>query len=202
MKILIACEFSGMVRNAFRVLGHDAWSCDLLPATDKSPFHYQCDVRDIWNMDFDLWGFHPPCTYLCSSGLHWNDRGRGWAKTNEALAFVRFLMTKDKPWYLENPIGCISSRIRKYDQIIQPWMFGDPYSKQTCLWLNKLPKLVIDPARFAKKLTLVHNGRTIERWANQTYSCQNNIGPSEDRWAKRSITYPGIANAMAIQWSK
>lgn len=200
MRVIIVCEFSGVVREAFRRRGHDAWSCDILPAEDGSPFHYQCDVRDIWGVDFDLWGFHPPCTYLNSAGLHWNNRGRGHHKTEEALEFVRFLMSKDRPWYLENPVGCISTKIRPYDQKIQPYEFGDDASKQTCLWLRDLPPLKVNPSiRVAGRMVKV-GGKMVERWSNQTDSGQNKLAPSEKRWKDRSRTYPGIANAMASQW--
>lgn len=202
MKILIACESSGVVRRAFRSLGHDAWSCDILPADDGSPFHYQCDIREIWHYPFDLWGFHPPCTFLNSAGLHWNNRGRGHQKTEDALEFVRFLMTKEAPWYLENPVGCISTRIRPYDQIIQPYEFGEDASKRTCIWLNQLPKLVIDPSKRHPGRRVPCDGKWVERWANQTNSGQNRLPPSESRWKDRSRTYEGIAKAMAEQWGK
>lgn len=140
---------------------------------------------------------HPPCTYLCSSGLHWNKRVPGRAaKTEEALSFVRRLLDAPIPRIaLENPQGCISTRIRPADQYIQPYDFGEDASKKTGLWLKNLPRLVPTkrvPGR-------VVNG--IERWSNQTDSGQNRLGPSDDRWAERSKTYPGIAAAMASQWS-
>jgi hypothetical protein len=136
---------------------------------------------------------HPPCTYLCSSGLHWNSRRPERAQqTAEALDFVRLLLNAPVPFIaLENPIGCISSKIRKPDQIIQPWQFGDDASKATCLWLKGLPPL--NP-------TNVLLGGKFARRANQTPSGQNNLGPSPDRWKERSKTYPGIADAMANQW--
>lgn len=196
MKVLIACEQSGVVRRAFRKRGHDAWSCDLLPAEDNSKFHHQCDVREILNDYWDLMIAHPDCTYLCSSGLHWNGRvpGRS-AKTEEALDFVIELMNAPvKKKALENPVGCISTRIRKADQYIQPYMFGHDASKKTGLWLENLPLLIktkyIPPRRV--------NGKP--RWANQTDSGQNRLGPSEDRWKERARTYEGIGNAMAEQW--
>jgi hypothetical protein len=147
MKVLIACESSGVVREAFRKRGHDAWSCDTLPPDDGSEFHFQEDIIRLLMMDVAPWDLmiaHPPCTYLCSSGLHWNKRVEGRAeKTEEALGFVKLLLNAH--WIpkiaLENPVGCISTRIRKYDQMIQPWMFGDNASKKTCLWLKGLPSL-------------------------------------------------------------
>lgn len=196
MRVLIACEYSGTVRDAFRAMGHDAWSCDLL-ATDADPaFHYQGDVSDIINDGWDLMVAHPPCTYLCSSGLHWNKRVPGRAQlTEDALDFVRFLLEAPIPRIaLENPIGCISTRIRKPDQTIQPWQFGHDASKATCLWLKNLPKLtpmnIVEPRIVGGK----------KRWANQTDSGQNRLPPSDDRWKIRSETYAGIAKAMAGQW--
>ena len=204
MKVLIACESSGVVRGAFRALGHDAWSCDLLPAEDDSPYHLLGDMREVLALtpQWDLIGFHPPCTYLCGSGIHWNNRGRGWDKTNDALALVEWCLSHtDTPFYLENPRGLISTRIRKPDQEVQPYWFGDDASKLTCLWLNRLPPLVVNPAAYRRGRIVIHEGKPVERWANQTDSGQNRLGPSDDRWRERSRTYPGIANAMASQWS-
>ena len=189
MKVLIACEYSGTVRDAFIAQGHDAISCDLLPTDALGP-HYQGDVRDILNDGFDLMIAHPPCTHLAVSGARWfKDKQEEQA---EALNFVRFLL--DAPIdkiALENPISIISSRIRKPSQIIQPWQFGHPESKSTCLWLKNLPVLV--PTNI---LPVPESGR----WNNQTPSGQNKLGPSEDRWKLRSATYKGIAQAMAEQW--
>ena len=139
---------------------------------------------------------HPPCTYLCSSGLHWNkkfpDRQQ---KTEDALVFVRQLLSAPIPKIaLENPIGCISTRIRKPDQIIQPHQFGHDASKATCLWLKGLPPLT--PTAYVEPRII--NGK--KRWSNQTDSGQNKLPPSENRWALRSETYKGIALAMATQW--
>ena len=206
LRILICCESSGTVREAFRALGHDAWSCDLLPADDGSPYHIRGEALDVVTHSgflFDMIGLHPPCTYLGVSGIHWNDRGRGWEKTHEALQFVKDLIAaaEGQPFYLENPVSIISSRIRKPDQIIQPYQFGDDASKKTCLWLQGLPPLRLDPAARCPGRVVVCNGKNVERWANQTDSGQNRLGPSEDRWKVRSKTYPGIAAAMAAQWS-
>ena len=192
MRVLVACEYSGKVREAFRKKGHHAWSCDLIPADDNSPFHYQCDVFDIINEDWDVLIAFPPCTYLCSSGLHWNKKRPERAlETEKALEFVKKLLSSpiDKI-ALENPIGCISSRIRKPDQIIQPWQFGHPESKSTCLWLKNLP--ILQPTNILEK--------TGKYWDNQTPSGQNKLAPSPDRWKIRSTTYQGIADAMASQW--
>lgn len=193
MKILVGCEFSGIVRTAFRNRGHDAWSCDLLPAEDGSPYHTQEDVRDVIHDGWDMAIFHPPCTYLCSSGLHWNKRRPERALlTHEAVIF--FLTLAEAPIEriaVENPIGCMSRHFRKPDQIIQPWQFGHPESKATCLWLKNLPKL--EPTNILK----LEPGK---RWTNQTPSGQNKLGPSKDRWKERSLTYKNIAEAMATQW--
>jgi site-specific DNA-cytosine methylase len=189
MKVLIACEYSGAVRDAFIAQGHDAISCDILPTDAPGP-HYQGDVRDILGDGFDLMVAHPPCTHLAVSGARWfKDKQIEQA---EALDFVRLLLAApiDKI-ALENPISIISSRIRKPNQIIQPWQFGSPESKSTCLWLKNLPNLI--PTDI---LPLPASGR----WNNQTPSGQNKLGPSPDRWKERSKTYQGIAEAMAQQW--
>lgn len=204
MRVLVACEFSGTVRDAFRALGHDAMSCDLLPSERPGP-HYQGDVRDVLADGWDLMVCHPPCTYLTVAGLHWNKRDPARAiKTEEALAFVRLLLDAPIPRIaLENPVSCISSRIRKPDQIIQPYEFGADASKATCLWLKGLPRLSIDPANRACGRQVEWprgSGRIFERWSNQTDSGQNRLPPGPDRWKDRSRTYPGIAAAMAAQW--
>ena len=194
MRILVACEFSGTVRNAFRAAGHDAWSCDLLPSDDDGP-HIQGDVLEHLGDGWDMMIAFPPCTYLCSSGLHWNERVPGRKeKTEDAVRFVRALWNADIPRIaIENPIGRLSRALRVPDQIVQPWFFGDDASKATCLWLKGLPKLQ-DRNRLP--------GDRSTRRANQTPSGQNKLGPSPDRWKLRSITYPGFASAMAEQWSK
>lgn len=205
MRVLVACEYSGRVREAFRALGHDAWSCDLLPAEDDQKHHIQGDVLSFltgMRKPWDLMIAHPPCTYLTVAGLFRNKGNpERQAKTEDALEFVRRLMAAPIPRIaLENPISCISSRIRKPDQIIQPYQFGENASKSTCLWLKGLDRLPIDPAkRFAGRM-VVHNGKTVERWENQTDSGQNRLAPSKDRWKERSRTYPGIALAMADHW--
>lgn len=192
MRVLVACEFSGIVRDAFRRRGHDAVSCDFLPTEAEGP-HIEGDVLKVLGDGWDLMIAHPPCTYLSVSGLHWNKRRpERAAKTEEALAFVRALLEAPIPRIaLENPISAISTRIRKPDQILQPWMFGHPESKATCLWLKGLPLLV--PTNV---LPLPPGGR----WSNQTPSGQNKLGPSPDRWKVRSKTYPGLAEAMAEHW--
>lgn len=180
MKILIACEFSGVVRDAFIKLGHNVISCDLLP-TDKPGTHYQGDVMDIINDGFDMMIAHTPCTHLAVSGARWFKYKK--IEQEDALDFVRQLMDANIDMIcIENPISIISSRIRKPDQIIQPWMFGHGETKATCLWLKNLPPL---------KPTDIVSGR---------YARVHKMPPSNDRWKFRSITYQGIADAMAEQW--
>jgi hypothetical protein len=194
LKILIACEYSGVVRDSFLARGHDAISCDLLPTDVPGP-HYQGDVRDILDDNWDLLIAFPTCTYLCSSGMHWTTRGlRDPQLTEDALEFVKLLLDAPIPKIaLENPIGCISTRIRKPSQVIHPWQFGHPESKSTCLWLKNLPLLV--PTNILPK-------PASGRWNNQTPNGQNKLGPSTDRWKIRSTTYSGIGKAMSEQWSE
>lgn len=195
MKILVACECSGVVRNAFRERGHEAWSCDLKPSADDSPFHLQADVREVLCSDWEMVIAHPPCTYLSVSGLHWNKRRPGRDALTAIAAQFFMLFTKLRcRWAIENPIGCMSRIYRKPDQILQPHMFGDDASKRTCLWLNDLPPLFPTRCNFGRLV----NGR--ERWSNQTDSGQNKLAPSEERSALRAVTYPGVADAMAVQW--
>ncbi|NBW39080.1 MAG: DNA cytosine methyltransferase [Cytophagia bacterium] len=180
MRVLVACEYSGTVRDAFIAKGHDAMSCDLLP-TDKPGPHYQGDVFDVINDGWDLMIAHPPCTHLAVSGARWfKDKVTEQA---EALDFVRRLMNAHIDRIcIENPVSIISSRIRKPDQTIQPWQFGHGETKRTCLWLKGLPKLVP---------TDIVDGRDQRIWK---------LPPSPDRWKIRSATFQGIADAMANQW--
>jgi site-specific DNA-cytosine methylase len=193
MRVLVACEYSGAVRDAFIRAGHYAASCDLLPSESPLGDHYQCDVTDIIGNGWDLMVAHPPCTYLSVSGMHWTTRGlRDPKLTEDALDFVKLLM--DAPIEriaIENPVSIISSRLRKPEQIIQPWWFGHDASKKTCLWLKNLPLLTP---------TNMLEGDNKTRRANQTASGQNKLPPSADRWKLRSMTYTGIADAMAQQW--
>jgi hypothetical protein len=183
MRVLVACEFSGILRDAFIARGHDAWSCDLLPS-ERPGHHYECDVvRLITNphLHWDLLVAFPPCTHLAVSGARWfKDK---LSEQSAALRFVRTLMAAPIPRIaIENPISVISSRIRKPDQIIQPWQFGHGETKATCLWLKNLPRLV--PTEIvAGREARVHRAP-----------------PSADRWKERSRTLPGIAAAMAEQW--
>lgn len=189
MRVLVGCEFSGRVREAFRDLGHDAYSCDLLPASDGSVWHLRGDLRDFLGADWALLVAFPPCTYLARSGIHWNSRIEGRAtKTEEALSFIRLLLAAPIPRIcIENPIGVINSRIRRPDQIVQPWQFGDNEQKTTCLWLKNLPPLT--PTVNVRPTYL----------ANLGLGGQNRVG-SLDRARRRSITPPGLASAMAEQW--
>lgn len=186
MRVLVACEFSGIVRDAFIKKGHDTWSCDLLPSEKEGP-HYQCDVRDILNNGWDMMIAFPPCTHLAVSGArHFKRKHK---EQEEALDFVRLLLfAKIKYIVIENPISIISSRIIKPSQVIQPWWFGHEETKSTCLWLRNLP--LLRPT----KIMEVRN-------KNLTPSGQNKLGPSDTRWMDRSRTYIGIAEAMANQWS-
>lgn len=180
MRVLVACEYSGKVRDAFIAAGHDAVSCDLLQ-TDKPGPHYQGDVRDILENGWDLMVAHPPCTHLAVSGARWFKDKQ--AEQSDALDFVRLLL--NAPIFriaLENPVSIISSRIRKPDQIIQPWQYGHGETKATCLWLKNLPALVP---------TNIVDGRDARI---------HKMPPSADRWKLRSETYQGIAEAMAKQW--
>lgn len=195
LRVLVACEYSGAVRDAFRALGHHAVSCDLLPSDAEGP-HYQGDVSDILGAGWDMMIAHPPCTYLSVSGMHWTRRGlRDPQLTEDALNFVRLLMEAPIGRIaVENPVSVISSRVRKPDQIIQPWQYGHDASKSTCLWLKGLPLLT--PTQIVEPRIV--DGR--KRWGNQTDSGQNRLGPSDDRWKIRSETFSGIALAMAQQW--
>ena len=180
MKVLVACEYSGVVRDAFAAKGHYAMSCDLLPSETPGP-HYQGDIRDILFNTWDLMIAHPPCTHLSVSGARWfKDK---LPEQAEALNFVRLLLEAPIARIaLENPISIISSRIRKPDQIIQPWQYGHGETKATCLWLKGLPPLVP---------TDVVEGREAR---------VHKMPPSPDRWKERSRTFTGIAAAMADQW--
>jgi len=192
MRVLIACEYSGTVRDAFLALGHEALSCDLLP-TDQTGPHYQGDVRDILYNKWDLMIAHPPCTHLAVSGARWFKN-----KQNEqaaALEFVRFLMAAPVPMIaIENPVSIISSRIRKPDQVIQPWQFGHEATKTTCLWLKGLPHLRPTAIVDRGERHVTRSGKSLPKWYN--------LPPSKDRWKIRSTTFPGVAQAMAEQWGK
>ena len=204
MKILVACEFSGRVREAFRKQGHDAWSCDLLPADDNSPYHIQGDVLDHLADGWDLMIAHPPCTYLTNAGVTWlykHDEPRvlkrhwqRWGKMEEAAHFFRRLMLAPIPLIaIENPIMhkyAVEIIGRRQDQVLQPYMFGHPERKATCLWLKGLPKLM--PTNDVKE-EMLKLPKNIQQRLHY-------LPPSKDRWKLRSVTYQGIADAMAEQW--
>jgi hypothetical protein len=195
MKVLVACESSGAVRDAFNALGHVATSCDLLPSETEGR-HIQGDALEVINQGWDLIVAHPPCTYLSSSGMHWTTRGlRDPKLTEDALEFVQAIMDADCPRIaVENPVGCISTRIRKATQYINPHEYGHDASKKTGLWLKGLQPL--EPTQHVAPRMV--EGK--KRWGNQCDSGQNKLGPSDDRWKERSKTYEGIARAMAEQW--
>lgn len=180
MKILIACEFSGIVRNAFTSLGHKAISCDLLPSESPGE-HIVGNVLEVINDHWDLMIAHPPCTYLAVSGARWFKKRK--KEQRKALDFVRKLMSAPiSKIAIENPVSVISTKIRRPDQIIQPWMFGHGETKRTCLWLKNLP--ILNPTNIVDG----REGRI------------HKMPPSRDRWKNRSRTYEGIAKAMAEQW--
>ncbi len=183
LKVLVACEYSATVRDAFRALGHDAWSCDLLPTDGNPEWHLIGDVLEVIEDGWDLMIAHPPCTDLSVSGARHFAAKIADGRQQRALDFVQLLM--DAPIEriaIENPISVISSKIRKPDQIIQPWQFGHGETKATCLWLKNLPKL---------EATDIVDGREQR---------MHRLPPSPDRWKIRSTTYKGIAKAMADQW--
>lgn len=199
MRVLVACEFSGIVRDAFIAAGHDAWSCDLLPSERPGP-HYQGDVRETLRESWDLIVAHPPCTYLTNAGVRWlhGDYGHRmaptslvgedrWAAMREGAAFFRLFLDADCPRVaVENPIMhryAVEIVGRKQDQVVQPWMFGDPQQKAVGLWLRGLPPIIATGPICEERHQLVHK-----------------MAPSADRAHKRSVFFPGIAAAMAAQW--
>jgi len=182
MRVLVACEYSGVVRDAFIARGHDAMSCDLLPTDVPGP-HYQGDVRDVLGDGWDLMIGHPPCDHLAVSGARWFEAKRADGRQQAAIEFFLLLAQADIPRIaLENPVSIMSSHYRKPDQIIQPWQFGHGETKATCLWLQNLPKLTP---------TDVVDGREAR---------VHKMPPGPNRWKERSRTFSGIANAMADQW--
>jgi hypothetical protein len=227
-RVLIGCEHSGTIRDAFRARGIEAVSCDLLD-TDRPGPHITGDIRDVlWLREpWSLFIVHPDCTYLTASGLHWNvRRPERRQKTEEALQFVRDLIELSAyipRFCMENPVGRIGTAVRAADQYIQPFEFGHDASKRTCLWLRGLPPLVKNPADYIPPRLIcaecggrneyddafgygcrhcgAEAGRLRPRWGNQTDSGQNRLPPSKDRWKLRSLTYPGWADAMADQWA-
>lgn len=195
LRVLVACEYSGKVREAFRKLGHDAWSCDLLPSDDNSPYHYTGDVFDIIDQGWDLMIAHPPCTYLTNAGVSWLYRKEGrWGQMKDGAEFFRRLLEAPiNKIAVENPIMhkyAVEIIGRRQDQVIQPWMFGHMEQKATCLWLKGLPEL--KPTNNVKE-EMLKLPKTVSQRLHY-------LPPSKDRWKIRSETYQGIADAMANQW--
>ena len=196
MRVLVACEYSGVVRKAFRAAGHDAWSCDFLPSDDDSEYHIRTNVLNVAYLtpgQFDLMIAHPPCTHLAVSGARWfKDKEE---EQKKAIDFVKELMEAPiGKIAIENPIGILSSKIRKPDQIVHPYWFGDPVSKSTCLWLKNLPKL--QPTNMVEpEWVTFPNGKRQSRWYYET-----SLAKHEDRGHLRSKTFPGFAQAMVEQW--
>lgn len=190
MRVLVACEYSGRVRDAFRRHGHDAWSCDLLPSEVPGP-HFMAPVEHVLDLGWDLMVAHPPCTHLAVSGSrHFHRKQHEQA---EALDFVRLLMATPIPrWCIENPVSVISSAIRPPDQIIQPWEHGHEASKSTCLWLHNLPRLRPSHCVGKGEFIVTAGGNRLPAWYN--------LPPGPDRWKHRSRTFQGVADAMATQW--
>lgn len=186
MRVIVGCEYSGRVREAFRSRGHDAWSCDLLPAEDGSEYHFQCPLDSVPNGYGNVWDmaiFFPPCTDLCVSGARWFEQKRADGRQQASIDFFMWCAGFNaRRIAIENPVGIMSSIWRKPDQIIQPWQFGHGETKATCLWLKGLPRLIH---------TKVVDGREAR---------VHRMPPGPDRWKERSRTYQGIANAMAEQW--
>lgn len=189
-RVLVACEFSGVVREAFSTRGHDAWSCDLLP-TQIPGQHVQGDVLPLLAQQWDLVMAFPPCTHLAVSGARYFTTKRADGRQQAGVEFFRRFIDSAPCWAIENPVGVMSTMYRKPDQVIQPWQYGHPESKATCLWLGNLPKLM--PTDVVDKPACGY-------WSNQTPSGQNKLGPSEYRAMMRAMTYSGIAEAMATQW--
>jgi hypothetical protein len=184
MRVLIACEYTGTVRQAFRELGHDAYSCDVTEAEDNSIYHIQCDVMSVLNDSWDLMIAHPPCTYLCNSGVRWvtNDIGRQ-ARMRDASIFFLALWECNIPRVcIENPVPSKRANLPSYSQIVQPWQYGHGHNKRTCLWIRGMPLL--------RSTSLVTGRRNIT----------TELGPHKHRRRERARTYDGIANAMARQW--
>ncbi len=199
MKVLIACEFSGVVRDAFRANGHDAWSCDLLPCEADPTYHIKGDVLKILDDGWDLLIAHPPCTYLANSGARWlyDSRYPNRAQDREEAAkfFLALYNANVSRVAVENPVGHMSRRFRKPNQIINPYQFGNEAQKATCLWLKNLPNLI--PTKIVGKgeMHITKSGKVLPKW----YAL---LAASPDRQKLRSITFPGIAKAMADQWVK
>ena len=195
MKVLVACEFSGIVREAFKAKGHDAWSCDLLP-TETPGQHYEQDITPILRRDWDMIIAFPPCTHLAVSGAAWFEQKRKDGRQQQGIDFfMMFANSKCSRTVIENPVGIMSRLYRKPDQIIQPYEFGEPFSKKTCLWLKGLP--LLKPTKLVDKGEQVKfaSGKSMPKWYSDAFRL-----PSTERAKVRSKTFQGIANAMAEQW--
>lgn len=195
MKILIACEYSGTVRDAFRKLGHDAWSCDILPTDANPKYHIQCNVLEILNYRWDMMIAHPPCTYLSNSGVQHlkKDPGRYEKMLAGREFFMKLLYANIPRKCIENPVPHSYARLPKYSQIIQPYHFGEEAQKKTCLWLVNLPLLI--PTKIVDKGE-VYIGKDGKSNGSKWYQ----LPPSSERWKYRSKTFQSIADAMANQW--
>jgi len=197
VRVLIACEFSGIVRDAFIAKGHDAWSCDLLPTERPGP-HIQGDVLEILNDGWDMMIAHPPCTYLCVPGAHYlHKRPERWTLMEEAKDFfIRIWNAPILKIALENPLPHRYAKLPHYHQMINPWMFGDEQSKRTCLWLKGLPPLMVTDWRYNHGERYVRTDRQKQKYGNSS----NSKWYAKSSPKERSRTFPGIANAMANQW--
>ena len=195
MRVLVACEFSGIVRDAFAAKGHDAWSCDLLPS-ERPGQHIQGDVLEVLNDGWDLMIAHPPCTHLCVSGArYWKQKIADGRQQEGIDFFMRFVASRVPKWAIENPIGCMSKKYRPPDQIIQPYWFGDEAQKATCLWLKNLPPLM--STKMVDRGPIWVNKKNGKKRGGRFHMC---LPPGPDRWKIRSRTFQGIADAMADQW--
>jgi hypothetical protein len=195
MKVLVACEYSGIVRDTFKAKGHDAWSCDLLP-TESPGNHIEGDVLGILDDGWDLMIAHPPCTHLAVSGAAWFEQKRKDGRQKQGIDFfMNFVNSSISKVAIENPVGIMSTYWRKPDQIIQPFQFGDPFRKKTCLWLKNLPELIPTDSVEEGEQVKYKSGKSMPKW----YADAFKLSPKE-RSKLRSKTFPGIANAMADQW--
>ena len=196
MKIIIACECSGAVRDAFIAKGHDAWSCDFQDCESDPSRHLKCDVLSILNDGWDMMIAHPPCTDLSVAGARWfKEKRQNGSQQRSIDFFMEFTKTKIEKVCIENPVSIMSKVWRKPDQIIQPWMFGDEASKKTCLWLKNLPKLTPTDIVGKGEMITYESGRTMPKWYADAFRL-----PKEERSRLRSRTFPGIAKAIADQW--
>lgn len=191
MNVLVSCEYSGTTRDAFLALGHNAWSCDILPTDVPGP-HFQQPVEEVLHLAWDLIIAHPPCTDLASSGAQWWPAKRADGRQQAAIEFFMLHTRQPCRWAIENPIGLMSSVYRKPDQVIQPWQFGHEITKSTCLWLSGLPLLQSTEEVGKGERVTFSSGKSMPAWYN--------LSPSPTRWKQRSTSFTGIAAAMAAQW--